>query len=167
MFEPHEYEVHAKSFRTYTRWSITLTLVVLCVAVLAMWATSCYDQPRARIIQQAPAVVLDQQPYSQPVIVTQPDNSLTNMLLLHSIMNSGPDTVVHEHYHAPAAAPVVTVRAPQPSMPQPSAASRVQFSAPARVNAPSAASRVTFSAPPAARSSPSSASRVSFSGGKR
>lgn len=165
MLEPHEYEMHRQSFRTYTRWSLGIMGVVLTAAVLAMWATSC-DQDITRIQRQAaPVVVLDSPAgIGQPpaVIVTQPDNSLTNMLLLHSIMNSGPDTVVHEHYHAPAAAPI-TVRAPPPSMP--SAASRVQFSAPVSAR-PSAASRVTFSSPPA-RSSPSSSSRVSFSGGKR
>lgn len=161
MFEPHEYEAHARVQKAEAKYSVAIFMFALLVLALIAYLQGCYDQPRARIIQQAPAVMVDQQPYSQPVIVTQPDNSLTNMLLLHSIMNSGPDTVVHEHYHAPAAAPVVTVRAPPPSMP--SAASRVQFSTPKP--APSAASRVTFSAPPS-RSSPSSASRVSF-GGKR
>lgn len=176
MFEPHEYEAHASQWRSYSRWSITIILVVLSAAVLAMWASSC-DQDITRIQsiqrQAAPAVVLDSPAgIGQPpaVIVTQPDNSLTNMLLLHSIMNSGPDTVVHEHYHAAPATQVVRgapVTAPAlTGAPSQSAASRVQFSAPVRANTPSAASRVTFSSPPV-RSSPSSASRVSFSGGKR
>lgn len=170
MFEHHEYEALARTQRSEARWAVVLTLFILALFAAAMVVQGCYDQPRARIVQQGPAVVLDSpagigQP---PVIVTQPDNTLMDYMLLHSIMNSGPSTVVHEHYHAapatqvvraaPAVAPAAVGAASQ------SAASRVQFSAPKP--APSAASRVTFSSPPA-RSSPSSGSRVSFSGGKR